>query len=100
MNATAQKNSGAYSLTNRDKNKVSLSLRCSTMEFAFSRQVGVVINYHAALELPSEHRPQGNVVPMLQRAQSDHRPFIDIHNRRDTHSQRRQLGSHQIFFAK
>lgn len=100
MNATAQENSGPDALANSDKNKVSFSLRCSTMEFALSRQVGVVINYHQALELPCQHRPQRNVVPILQRAQSDHRSFLYIHNRRDTHSQHRQLGCHQLLVAE
>src|SRR5580693_8947149 len=82
MNTTTQKNSGSDSLANRDKNEISLSLCCSPMEFALGCQVCVVINYHPALDLPCQHRPQRNVVPILQRTQSDDRSFLYVHNRR------------------
>lgn len=100
MNAAVQKNSGPDALANRDKNKVPLPLRRSTIELALGRQVGVVINDYPALKLACQHCPQGHVVPILQCAQSDHRSFLYIHNRRDTHSQPRQLGCHQLLVAE
>jgi hypothetical protein len=91
IDLSVQKDAGTDTVADGDENEIFFRLRCTTIVFALSRKISVVVDHHWTLQSVLEHVAQRHTAPIPQSSKRKHRARFHIDDGGNSDGQPEQL---------